>query len=166
MLGRIGLFFLIVAFFPLVAVGALIFGAIVNPIYRQRLQKKFLAKHGSRGHFVLFAYDPQADSSTLIESEILPRIEPHLTRLHARADLTVPRRDRSLELQVLHQYGGGAEALPIAVIVHPKVGIRVIRFGPAIDSLAEDNREHLERRLEELDHTVAEIKKHGRIGQA
>ncbi len=156
--GRIGLFLLMVAVFPIIAIGALVFGAIVNPFYRHKLQKKFLAKHGVRGHYILFVYDKADDSAEYIKEKILPRIEPYVTELHWQRSQKIPRRQRSLEVQVFHQYGGDSEAVPMALLIHPSMGVRIVRFGPAFDSLRQGNKEHLEHREHELMALVGDLK--------
>lgn len=87
-------------------------------------------QYGRSGKRVLLVYSRSPHWEEYIETELLPRLEPHVVTLNW-SDRKLYERGRSLEWQVFQRYQPQRGFNPLAIVVPPRGRVETISFWQA-----------------------------------
>jgi hypothetical protein len=103
-------------------------------LYEWWLKRQFRQRHGRFGRFVLFIYSDSPNWKDYIETNILPRLEPHVVTLNWSQRREWQRRN-PFEARLFRHWACETEFNPMALVFVPTGAVRDIRFWQAFRDL-------------------------------
>jgi hypothetical protein len=99
-------------------------------LYEWWLKYQFRQRHGRFGRIVLFIYSDSPNWKDYVETNILPRLEPHVVTLNWSQRQDWQRR-KPFEARLFQHWAGETEFNPMALVFAPTGSVRDVRFWQA-----------------------------------
>jgi hypothetical protein len=103
-------------------------------MYEWWLKYQFHHRHGRFGRFVLFIYSDSPNWKDYVETNILPRLEPHVVTLNWSQRREWQRR-KPFEARLFRHWACETEFNPMALVFAPTGVVRDVRFWQAFRDL-------------------------------